>query len=124
MEIYNKNQNPVQEKEQLTMKFNIFESGIEILPKEGTNQSDRGLAFLGILLVLHTLLDFVLINELQTKEVTFADDPKVAEKLADIKNFWDKLATVGPRYGCFPKATKSYLIVKKDCLKDGPYHVY
>ena len=30
----------------------------------------------------------------------------------NIKNFWDKLATVGPKYGNFPKS-KSYLTVKK-----------
>ena len=48
MEIYTKNQNPVQKKEQLTIKFNIFESGIEILPKEGTNQSDGGLAYMSL----------------------------------------------------------------------------
>lgn len=63
--------------------------------------------------MLHSLLDFILIDELQTKEVTLADDPKVAKKIAYIKNFWDKLATVRPRYGCFPKATKSDFIVKK-----------
>ena len=30
----------------------------------------------------------------------------------DIKIFWDKLATIGPKYGNFPKS-KSYLTVKK-----------
>ena len=52
-------------------------------------------------------------NKLQTREVTFADDLTVAGKLADIKNFWDKLSTIGPKYGYFPKSIKSYLIVKK-----------
>ena len=30
----------------------------------------------------------------------------------DIKNFWDKLATIGPKYGNFP-TSKSYLTAKK-----------
>ena len=63
--------------------------------------------------MFHSLLDFVLTSELQTREVAFADDLTVAGKLADIKNFWDKLSTIGPKYGYFPKSTKSYLILKK-----------
>ena len=63
--------------------------------------------------MLHSLLNFVLTSDLQTREVAFADDPIVAEKLADIKIFWDKLSTIGPKYGYFPKSTKSYLILKK-----------
>ena len=73
---------------------------------------------LGILPVLHSLLDFVLTNVLQTREVAFTDDLTVAGKIADIKIFWDKLRTIGPKYGYFFKSTKSYLIVKKNCLKD------
>ena len=46
---------------------------------------------LGILPMLHSLIDFVLTNDLQTREVNFADGLKVAGKLADIKNFWDEL---------------------------------
>ena len=63
--------------------------------------------------MFHSLLDFVVTSELQTREVAFADDLTVAGKLADIKNFWDKLSTIGPKYGYFPKSTKSYLILKK-----------
>ena len=72
---------------------------------------------LGILPVLNSLLDFVLIKNLQTIEVAFADDLTVAVKLADLKIFWDKISTIGPKYEYFPKSTKSYLIVKKNCLK-------
>ena len=58
------------------------------------------------------MLDLVLTNDPQTREAAFADDFTVAGKLADIKYFWDKLATIAPKYGYFPKSTKSYLIVK------------
>ena len=51
--------------------------------------------------------------KLQTKEVAFADDCTVVRKLADIKIFWNKPAIIGPKDGYFPKATKSYLILKK-----------
>ena len=68
--------------------------------------------------MLHSILDFVLTNYLQTREVAFADYLTVAGKLSDIKNLWDKLARIGPKYGYFPKSIKSYLIMKKSCLKD------
>ena len=75
-----------------------------------------GVYAVGIVAIFHSLLDFVLKNDLQAKEVPFADD---AGKLADIKNFMDKLATIGTKYRYFPKSTKPYLIVgKKNCLKD------
>ena len=73
---------------------------------------------LGILPMLHSLLDCVLTNDLQTREVAFADDLTVAGKLAVKKYLWDKLVKIGHKYGYFPKSTKFYLIVKKDCLKD------
>ena len=63
--------------------------------------------------MLHSLFDFVLSNELKTKEVPLAADLKTAGKLADINFFSDKLAAIGPKYGYFCKANKSYLIVKK-----------
>ena len=98
----------------------IFGGG-KISSKEGTTQGDAtsmGAYTLGILPMLHSLLDFVLTNDLQTGEVAFSDDLIVAGKLVDIKKFWDKLAVIGPKYGYFPKSTKSYLIVKRNCLKD------
>ena len=90
--------------------------GGEILSKEGKTQGDptsMGDYALGILPMLHSFLDFVLASDFQTRKVAFADDLTVAGKLADIKRFWDKLSTIGPKYGYFPKSTKSYLVVKK-----------
>ena len=65
-----------------------------------------GVYVLCILPMLHSLLDFVLTNDLQTREVAFADDLTVAGKLAHIKSFQDKLATIALKYGYFPKSTK------------------
>ena len=95
--------------------------GSEILSKERTTQGDptsMETYALGILPMLNSLLDFILTNDLQTRELAFAYDLTVAGKLVDIKNLWDKLAKIGTKYGYFPKSTKSYLIVKKNCLKD------
>ena len=67
----------------------IFGGG-EILSKEQTAQDDptsMNANALGVLSMLHSLLDFVITNNVQTREVAFADDLAVAGKLADIKNF-------------------------------------
>ena len=93
--------------------------GGEILSKEGTTQGDptaMGTYALGILSLIHFLLQFISINHLSAKEVDFADDFKVAGKLTSIRDYWGKLTVLGPKYGYFPKASKSYLIVKEDKL--------
>ena len=61
---------------------------------------------LGILPMLHFLLDSILTNELQSKEVAFTDDLILGGKLVDIKNLGDKVAAIGPKYGYSAKATK------------------
>ena len=71
---------------------------------------------LRILPLFQFLLNFISVNELNTKEVAFADDFTVAGKLSSIKDYWSQLTSIGPKYGYFPKASKSYLIVKEDQL--------
>ena len=91
--------------------------GEELLSNEGTTQGDptsMGAYALGILPLLQFLLDFISVNELNAKEVAFADDFAVAGKLSNIKNYWSQLKSIGPKYGYFLKASKSYLIVKED----------
>ena len=93
--------------------------GGEILSKEGTNQGDptaMGAYASGILPLIHFLLEFISINHLSAKEVAFADDFTVTGKLTSIKDYWGKLTGLCPKYGYFPKASKSYLIVKEDKL--------
>ena len=53
-----------------------------------------------------------MITEHNSKEVAFADDLAVAGKINEIKIFWDVIEKIGPKYGYFPKDSKSYLTVK------------
>ena len=95
--------------------------GGEILSKERTTQGDAtamGAYELGILPLIHFLLEFISINHLSAKEVAFADDFTVAGKLTSIRHYWKKLTSLGLKYGYFPKASKSYLIVKEDKLNE------
>ena len=93
--------------------------GGELLSKDGTTKGDptsMDVYALGTLPLLQFLLDFTLVNKLNAKEVAFADDFTVAGKLSSIKDYWNQLTSIGPKYGYFPKASKSYLIVKEDQL--------
>ena len=47
-----------------------------------------------------------------TKHVAFADNLTGAGKLIQIKSWWDLLQTMGPKYGYYPKPSKSFIIVK------------
>ena len=50
---------------------------------------------------------------MNSKEVVFVDDCSVAGSLKNFKDYWDKLTTIGSKYGYFLKPKKSYLIVKE-----------
>ena len=90
--------------------------GGEVLSIEGTTQGDptvMGAYVLGILALIKFLLEFINLNEMNAKEGAFTDNFFVAVSLNSIKDYWDKLTAMGPKYGYFPKPTKSYLIVKE-----------
>ena len=75
--------------------------GEEILSKEGTTQGDltavRAHA-LGVLPLIHLLLEFISINHLSAKEIAFADDSTVAGKLTSIGDYRGKLTVLGPKH--------------------------
>ena len=50
---------------------------------------------------------------MNANEVVFAQDFSVTGNLNSLKVYWDKLTAIGPKYGYFPKPTKSYLILKE-----------
>ena len=87
----------------------------QILSSEGTTQGNptaMGADPLGILPLIKFQLQFINLNDMNAKEVVFSGNFSVAGSLNSIKDYWDKLTAIGPKYGYFPKPTKSYLIVK------------
>ena len=48
----------------------------------------------------------------------FADDAASGGRLASLRLWWDALSTIGPQYGYYPNATKTYLLVKPNQLTD------
>ena len=59
------------------------------------------------------MLDHLQFFKRSVKHVAFADELTGTEKLEDIKIWWDTLITEGPKYGYYPKPSKSFLIVKQ-----------
>ena len=83
----------------------------EILSSEGITQGDPtviGAYALGILPLTKFLLEFINLNKMNAKEVAIAEDFSLAGSLNNIKDYWDKLTAIGPKYSYFPKPTKSY----------------
>ena len=81
----------------------LFIVGVgEILSSEETTQGDptsmKAYA-LGILLLIKFLLEFINLNDMNAKKVVFSEDFSVAGSLNSIKDYWDKLTAIGPKYG-------------------------
>ena len=49
-----------------------------------------------------------------TKQVWYADDVTGEGSCSSLKKWWDHITTAGPKYGYFPKCSKSHLVVKPE----------
>ena len=56
------------------------------------------------------------VNKEDCKQAWYADDSSATGKLKEVKTWWLKLNEAGPKYGYFPKASKSVLILKNESL--------
>ena len=86
-----------------------------ILSREGTTQGDP------LAMAFFALATVPLIEAIAVENVTqawFADDAGSGGRLQRLRQWWDKIIELGPKYGYFPNATKSYLIVKPEKRKE------
>ena len=103
---------------QLPAKLLIKDSGDggvcdDILSEEGTTQGDvPAMAMYAI--ATKPLLDKLLstVDNTLCKQVWYADDSASAGRISEMKKWWDELNTSGPKYGYFPKPSKTIMIVK------------
>ena len=88
-------------------------NGETILSREGTTQGDP------LAMAMYAIGTTPLIHRLLTEDVRqawFADDASAAGDLHALKSWWDRLIEIGPEYGYFPNASKTWLIVKEESL--------
>ena len=58
------------------------------------------------------------------KQAWYADDSSAAGKLAEVVIWWQQLNELGPKFGYFPKASKSVLILKDPSLLQQARHLF
>ena len=51
------------------------------------------------------------------KQVWYADDASSLGKIDQIRGWWDRLVKLGPRYGYYPNAEKTWLVTKEEHLQ-------
>lgn len=90
--------------------------GMELKSEEGTTQGDPiAMAVYAIAIIPMIFMIMEVVNE--TKTVAYADDVTAAGELFSLRRWWNQLCLLGPKFGYFPEATKSWLIVKNDVFK-------
>ena len=63
---------------------------------------------------------YPLIHQLKQniKQVWYADDATTTGRVCDLKQWWDQLENIGPKYGYVVNPTKTWLIVKETFLSE------
>jgi len=85
----------------------LFIDGRQLLSTEGTTQGDP------LAMAMYAISVLPLINVLRECDVNqtwFADD---GGSRNDLRGWWSRLVTLGPAYGYFVNAVKTWLIVKE-----------
>lgn len=88
--------------------------GKELLSAEGTTQGDPtampayGIGILPFLAMIKPTQDGDL------KQLAYADDIGAGAKLGTLRSWWTSIEKNGPSFGYYPKAEKSWLVVKEE----------
>ena len=94
-------------------EINLHIGGETILSQEGTTQGDP------LAMAMYAIGTAPLIRALSkesVKQVWYADDASAAGGIKELRRCWDLLVRIGPNYGYYPNASKTWLIVKPDSL--------
>ena len=89
----------------------LFVCGDTILSEEGTTQGKP------LAMPIYAIAMIPLIRRLKNDvtQVWYADDVCVCGRLASLCQWWDQLCELGPGFGYFPNALKTWLAVKDRC---------
>ena len=93
----------------------LYVDGDVLLSREGTTQGDP------LAMPMYALATIPLIRNLKdnvsdVNQVWYADDASGAGKITRLREWWDQLNSLGPKYGYFTNACKTWLVTKKNHL--------
>ena len=88
----------------------LYIDGEVIQSQEGTTQGDL------LSMPFYALATIPLIKSLPNtvKQVWYADDGTALGSVRHLRNWWNELNSIGPSFGYFPNAVKTWLVVKED----------
>ena len=92
--------------------------GVEIASSEGTTQGDPvamavyAIAIIPFILIILEITESY--SEGTSKAAAYADDLTAAGCIPRLKYWWDQLYELGPKFGYFPQASKSCLIIRPE----------
>ena len=84
---------------------------------EGTTQGDPAAMIIYAIAIVPLILMLVEIriqDNNHTKTAAYADDLTVAGPIDQIIIWWNALCRLGPKFGYFPEASKSWIIVREN----------
>ena len=92
----------------------LFVDGNVLLSQEGTTQGDP----LAMPMYAIAILPLTQQVNQSVTQVWYADDATATGCLPALRDWWDKLVTLGPTYGYHVNATKTWLISKEHCYTE------
>ena len=81
------------------------------MSQEGTTQGDP------LAMVMYVVAITPLIHRLKdnaVKQVWFTDDATAGGSFVNLKEWWEHIVSIGPDYGYYPNAMKTWLVVKEE----------
>ncbi len=108
------------------LHINNDDTGSEcIMSDEGSTQGDvaaMGMYAIGTRPLINILAEHVDNNK--CKQAWYADDSSSGVKLLEMRKWWDVLNTAGPKFGYFPKPSKTILILKDASLTEQAREIF
>ena len=89
----------------------LFISSDTILSEEGTTQGDP----LAMPMYAIAMIPLIRCLNYDVTQVCYADDACACGRLYSLHQWWDQLCKLGPGFGYFPNASKTWLVVKDRC---------
>ena len=105
------------------MYWNAADMHVEgeiIQSSEGTTQGDP------LSMSIYGIAIFPLIRHLDglCRQLWFADDISAGGRVEFLREWWQKLKELGPAYGYHPNLSKTWRLVKEQCLVKGQRHLH